>query len=181
MSYVDPDYAVAGDPASSDAYNILVDDVKDHEERILGQAFSGALVRRGTNQSISNATWVKASFTGEELDVGGWFAATSTDIIVPASAIPTGFTTIAVEVLENIRFAANGTGARMCRVSVNGTPSDGQPSGPSLASDPTSIVGFDFVTVAAGDVITIEVYQSSGGALNMASARVAVKRLGGVA
>lgn len=180
MAYVDPDYAVPAATASSDAYNILVDDVKDHESRILGQAFSGAHLRRATSQSISNATWTDISFSSTTVDVDDWWSA-GTNIVVPSAAVPTGFTTIAVRVLMQFRFATNGTGLREIRVEVNGTPSTETTIVAAISGDTTTIVAFDTVVCAAADVITIAVYQSSGGSLNLFGGAAEVQRLGGVA
>lgn len=180
MSYVDPDYAVAAGTASSDAYNILVDDVKNHEERILGQAGQFVLVRRGSTQSIPNATWTAVSFTAEEVDIGGWWSS-GTNVVVPAGAIPTGFTTIGVDCDFTVRFATNGTGTRQAAVYLDGVASDGVANQGSLTGDPTTVVGIDTVIAAAAGVITLCVYQSSGGALNLTGVRFRVKRVGGAA
>lgn len=181
MPYVDPDYAVSGDPASSDAYNIVVDDVKDHEDRLVGQEYQAVLVKRVTNQTINTASWTEANFTSEDIDLGGWFSGSGTDVIVPANAIPADLTTIAVRISMYARFNTNGTGTRRCRIAVNGSASDNFFQGASLSSDPSTVSGFDLVVVAAADVITLEVYQDSGGSLALTGARLLVERGGGVA
>lgn len=152
--------------------------VRDNLEYLKGKAdlidFSGVLVdRNGATQSIPDSTYTTISFTREIIDVGGWIAVTSTTATVPASAIPAGYTTVIVDIRALVNFAANATGIRRARIMKDG--SSQLSVGISAASaDTTDLVLPWFATAVAGSTFTLEVYQSSGGALNVTAAHLAV-------
>ena len=180
MPYTVPPTFVASDPLAAADLNILGDDLVDHEGRILANTYQGVLVIRTTNQSVNDATWTEVSWASAPVEVGSWWAS-GTDITVAAGAIPGGSSTIACRVMFYVRFATNGTGNRSVDVYVNGSSANGFiTKGASLPSDVATVVGFDVVQVADGDIITLAVYQDSGGALNVTGAHMLVERAGGL-
>jgi len=139
-----------------------------------GVTFSGVNLTRTANQSTSDSTSTKVDWSAENYDYGGWWSS-GTDIIVPAGAIPTGFTTIAVLVMARIKWASNGTGLRYVYLMLNGAEF-GSISTSALTGDTTSLSVPDVAIAAAGGVITVEAKQTSGGVLNIASNQVTVLR-----
>ena len=176
MPYTTPPTFNPGDPLAAADLNILGDDIEYLKGITDGVSLSAVKVRRSANQSIGNSTDVEISFDTEVLDLGGWWTS-GTDIIVPAGAIPAGFTTVGVIILLAIKFATNGTGKRQARVLLNGSSVDFWLV-PALDDGNTSIFISTFTTVEAGDVITLEAWQSSGGSLNVTEAHVSVLRFG---
>lgn len=174
MAYTTPPTFNSGDVLAASDLNILGDDIVYLKGITDGITASGVQVGRSTNQSIGDSTFVAVTYTGEGFDFGGWWSS-GTDIIVPAGAIPSAFTTILVMCIVRVSFASNGTGYRRVRMLANGAEFARQTFG-AISGDPTEIVMVDFAEVAAADVITTEVYQTSGGSLNLATASVTVMR-----
>lgn len=141
--------------------------------------FFGVQVRRTATQSIPTGTWTAITWQTETggFDIGSWWSS-GTDIVVPAGAIPAGFTTIACSVASSAPFDSNSTGSRNIRVLVNGTPTETRAFS-ALSGANTPIWVDDVVVVASGDVITVEVDQESGTSLNLQSsgAKVTVYRI----
>lgn len=179
MAYTTPPTFIADDPLAAADLNILGDDLEYLKAITDGLTFSGTRETRSAATSISNATWTAVSWSAEVYDYGGWYSA-GTDIVVPAGAIPAGFTTISVHCIFNASFAANGTGYRGIRLLVNGSSQVAQTI-PGFASDTAIIVGTGYVVVEAGDILTVEVYQNSGGALNASSMQLVAVRFQSVA
>ena len=143
-------------------------------------AYYAAIVIRTTNTSVSNATWTAVPWVSAPVNIGSWWTSGSS-VTVPAAAIPSGSTTIAVRVNFYVRFGVNSVGNRSIDVYVNGASANGfVTKGASLPSDVATVVGFDLVQVIAGDVITLQAYQDSGGALNITGAHFLVERAGGL-
>jgi len=179
MTYVEPPDFVPGTPAAADDVNILSEDIRDLDARARAQTYMAVSVHRSANLSVPDSVYTTVPFQTADLDEGNWWVS-GTDITVPDAAVPPGYVDIAIRVLFHARFASNATGLRSAKVFVNGS---GGPStrGPSLSGDQTSITGFDARIVSAGDIITIGVYQSSGGALNLNEIDVLVERAGPIA
>ena len=112
--------------------------------------------------------------TAEVHDYGGWWAS-GTNIVVPAGAIPSGYTTIMVMVTATATFASNGTGYRMLRSLKNGSQF-GRDRISAISGDQTDLGFTEFVTAIAGDIITFEAYQNSGAGLNASAMLVNVVR-----
>lgn len=178
MSYTTPPTFVADDPLAAADLNILGDDIAYLKGVADGVGFSGVQLRRTATQSITTATDTLITWQTESggFDVGSWWAS-GTDIIVPASAIPAGYTTIACRVDASTRYASNGTGSRILRILVNGTATEGRVTS-ALSGETTTVDVADFIVVAASDVITVQTYQSSGSTLTIdgASTKVTVVR-----
>ena len=114
------------------------------------------------------------TFTNEVFDAGGWWSS-GASATVPAGAIPSGFTNIAVSYTALVRFVSNGTGARKIIVLKNGSEVDSYSTG-ALSGDTTTVSVTGYTTCAATDTFKVQVRQNSGGALNMDVARIALVR-----
>lgn len=176
MAYTTPPTFVSGDPLLAAELNVLGDDIVYLAGVAAGVTFSGVKISRGTNQSIADSTAVDISFTTEVLDYGAWWSS-GTTITVPAGAIPASYTTIAIAVNATIRYAINGTGARRLYVTKNGSVEETSPSVSALSGENTYASVNTWIEVAAGDTITLQAYQSSGGALNAESIKLAIYRI----
>ena len=181
MTYTTPPTFVAGDELAAADLNILGDDIVDLDGRVNGLTFSGVSLYRSSAQSIPNTTNTNITWTTESFDIGGWWSS-GTKVIVPAGAVPAGYTTIAVDVSVSLRYVSNGTGTRRLRIMQNGAAVDGGDQSVSALSGETTIFDKTWtVIVEAADELEIDTYQSSGGALNMDVARVQVLRRAPVA
>lgn len=174
MSYTAPPVFVADDVLEADQLNVLGDDIAYLKAITDGVVFSGVRVTRSAATSIADNTWTAVTWTTEVYDIGSWWGS-GTNVVVPAGAIPAGFTTIAVHCIFNTSFAANGTGYRGIRLLVNGSSEVAQTI-PGFSSDTAIIIGTGYVIVEAGDVLTAEVFQNSGGALNASSIQLVAVR-----
>jgi len=146
------------------------DAVRDGLEYLARPA--GCVVVTSSDASAGNTTFTSVAFNGtDERDTDAYHDnVTNNDQIV----IPTGLGGW-YGFSGRIAFAANATGIRLARITVNGadtlrtcafqTPATG------LASY-VPIVGE--LLLAAGDVVRVQGYQASGGALNMGG-RVAMR------
>lgn len=175
MAWTTPPTESAGAALAAADLNIIRDDLNYLKDRSDALIFSGVRVdRNASNQSIPDSTWTAVSFTRELIDQGGWIAVTSTTITVPSGAIPTGYTTVVIDADMYATFAANTTGIRKARVLRNGSMF--VQNGFSAASaDTTDLVGSMWTSAAATDTITMEVYQSSGGSLNLTGVALGIK------
>lgn len=168
-TYTTPPTFVAADPLPAADLNILGDDIEYLKGITDGVTFSGTQLRRTATQSISSGSWTAVTWQTESggFDYGGWWTS-GTNIVVPAGAIPAGFTTIACYGIARTYFGSNSTGQRKIRILVNGSPTETS-NFPAISGDQTDVFVPDFFVVAAGDIITVEVYQNSGSSLNIAS------------
>lgn len=148
--------------------NIIRDDLNYLKGQTDQAVLSGCLVGRTTNQSLTTATETEINWDAETFDHGGWITVTSGSVTVPASAIPTGYTTVAVDLRAAVNFAVNSTGYRKARINVNGATVIAVPIDAN-ASTTSTIALSAMAVVEAGDVINLEAYQTSGGALNVGS------------
>ena len=160
---------------TSSDWNTYVRDNELYLKSIVdGVSFSGVQVRRAATQAITTATETDVSFDTETLDFGGWWAS-GTTITVPAGAIPSGYTTVAIILQASAKFASNGTGARRITLLKNGA-SVGTWQVSALTGDVTDVQVFSVTTVAAADTVKLDVYQTSGGNLNINEAVLTVLR-----
>lgn len=174
MAYATPPTFVAGDILEAAQLNVLGEDIEFLYGVAQGVTWSGVQVYRTGSQSIANTTDTLVTWQAEAFDAGGWWTS-GTNIVVPAGAIPPGYTTIAVHFICRVRFVDNGTGSRSLQVQVNGS-SAGSNAAKADSGETTEVWVADYAVVAAGDVITAQVRQSSNGALNMDSAKISVVR-----
>lgn len=176
MAYVTPKTWVSGDVVQASQLN---QDLRDNVEYVKaltdGFNFSSVQLTRNAATSINDATLTTITWTAEGYDFGGWWSSGS-NITTPASAIPSGFTTIGVLVIARTVFASNGTGIRRLNILKNGS-NFGQVSTSALTGDTTDLACIDVTTVASGDTVSVQVYQNSGGALNVSSTQVTLIRI----
>src|SRR5574338_499982 len=163
---------------SSDMTTYLSDNIEYLYAQVTGLAFSGVGLHRSSTASIPDNTYTNITWQVEDYDVGGWWSS-GTVITVPDSAVPSGSTAIAIVVLANIRFDTNGTAGRALVLNVNGSSEDAIFLGAS-STDVTSCALSTIAIVAAGDELTLQAQQGSGGALDMTVAKVRLARLGPV-
>ena len=174
MAWTNPKTMGAEAAVSSD-WNTHVRDNLNYLKGITdGVTFSGTQLTRAAATSIATATWTAITWTAEVHDYGGWWAS-GTNIVVPAGAIPSGYTTIIVMVTATATFASNGTGYRMLR-SLKNWSQFGRDRISAISGDQTDLGFTEFVTAIAGDIITFEAYQNSGAGLNASAMLVNVVR-----
>jgi hypothetical protein len=178
MAYTAPPDFVAGDPLTEADLDVLSDDISYLYGVSQGVTLSGCQLRRTSTQSIGNTTWVAVTWQTESggFDVGSWWSS-GTNIVVPAGAIPPGYTTIAVDIRASTNFSADAAGTRFMRILVNGSEARKSSLTGIGGGDVTDIDVAHTVIVAAGDVITIEVYQSSGSSLTISGSNTIVSAL----
>ena len=121
---------------------------------------------RSTNQSITNAVFVEASFDTTVVEIGG------TTIHVPGGANPERLTApVAGAYLCGAagQMAFNASNRRLVRVMKNGSiiVATDQRQAVTSSSGSTSVGVVSMVELAAGDYLTAQFYQDSGGALNV--------------
>jgi hypothetical protein len=174
MAYVTPPTFVAGDPLAADDLNILGDDIEYLKDIADGVTAAGAQVTRSANQSIASSSDTNISWDTENFDYGGWYSS-GTKIIVPAGAIPGGFTSIMVHVTGFAKFGTDGTGKRQVQLLKNGTAFGGLKLR-AIDDDTTVIYVDDYAIVEASDYIQMLVWQNSGSSLNVTQARLSVVR-----
>lgn len=142
---------------------------------------TGCAVKRTANQSIaSSATRAEISFDGEDFDSDGFFSATSTNI-----TIPTGLGGIYAVQFQVIWASTPGTTcSTRARIVPNGASVYAVIDGDAANHQVYNYGGTSTVTggsgtwvFAAGDVITLTVSQTSGGAINV-TANMSIYRIG---
>lgn len=118
------------------------------------------------NQSIPTNVFTAITFNTELVDTtGSMFTPSSTNIIIPETGI--------YIVIAAAYFVPNATGNRWLGISQNGTAGviDVRPT---VAGDNAAMSCSAMVVATAGDILTMSVYQSSGGALNASGCRFTV-------
>lgn len=174
MAYVTPPTAAPGATAKASDFNILGADIEYLYGVSQGVTFSAVRVTRSAATGVANATWAIKSFTAETYDYGSWWSS-GTNVVVPAGAIPAGYTTIAVQVQARCIFDANATGYRGVRILKNGS-AEVTGTQAAFATDSAHVQCLGYIIVAAADILTVEVYQNSGGALDVSSTQFDVAR-----
>lgn len=159
---------------SSDLNVYLRDDMEYLKGVVDGVGFSAVHVSRAATQSIPDGADTDVVFDTENLDFGGWWTSGAT-ITVPAGAVPSGFTTIAVHLIPKLNFATDATGNRRLLILVNGAEIERMTLS-ALTGDPTVVQHSTYAEVAAGDTIKLQAYQNSGGNLNLQAGGIWVVR-----
>lgn len=159
---------------ASDMLTYLTNNIEYLKGVADGLTFSGSEVTRDAATSISDSTDTTITWTAETFDYGGYWSS-GTNVVIPAGAIPSGYTTIAVMCLARTKFATNATGRRRLTILKNGSAISG-PNVSAINGDETEIDTTRFTTAVAGDIFTVNVYQSSGGALNVSGTLLSVVR-----
>lgn len=176
MVYTDPPTFDPDLPLPAADLNVISDDIRALHAISQGLTFMGVKLKRTTDQSIPNSTDTDVTWLTEVFDYGGFWS-TGATVTIPASAIPDGYTTVAMLIICRLKFASNGTGNRRVTILQNGSEVDTRTVG-GLSGDPTSVDFSDVFTAASGDTVKVQAYQSSGGSLNLSSANLSLIRLG---
>ena len=172
MAWTDPQTWAAGNPVTAAELNEQLRDNMTYLKDVAdGVAFSGIQIKRDVNttsaQVIPNATWTAVVFHTVLFEYGDWWTSGS-NITVPATAVPDTATAIVLLTSLKASWEADATGTRRVRVNLNGT-SFGAMSLDALndVSQETELNMVEFVSAVAGGVVTFEVYQDSGGSLDL--------------
>lgn len=161
MGYTVPATASASVVVSSAIWNAGVRD-----NAIFFAAPPMVSAQRTSNQSISNDTWTAVSYSSSE----DW----DTDGMHSTTVNPSRFTATTAGrylVSAHMSFEANASGRRSVRTLVNGTDSDLLASVSPVSGSATVVNVSQTLALSAGDYVEFQVYQSSGGALNVASSQ----------
>lgn len=140
--------------------------------------FSGAQALRVTDQNVANNSAEYITLTSQNYDVGGWFAPSSTKIIVPAAAIPTGYTSIYVMAVGTLEFTTNsGAGGRMISLHRNQTRF-GYQRVSGIDDGQQALTLTDFSVAEEGDEFQIEAFHTLGSTLAVVYAALSIVRIG---
>jgi hypothetical protein len=130
--------------------------------------FSGGptwALSRGTVQSIPNITWTTLNWTEEDADTGNMHASNADTVVINQPGL--------YAVTAKSSFAANATGIRACRLTLNGTADANTVKGSSIILAPLTTGNVSavatptiYVQCALNDVLRAQTFQSSGAALN---------------
>jgi hypothetical protein len=119
--------------------------------------------KTGSNQTISNNTYTLVTFNAETYDTDGFH---STSVNTERMTIPAGLAGY-YQVTANVGFNTNTTGRRLLQIKKNGSAiAVGEASSATTDNYPafnTSII----VNLTVGDYVDLEVYQTSGGSLDV--------------
>jgi hypothetical protein len=174
MAWATPERATSGTTATAASFDNHADDLDYLKGQTDALAASAVKVNRTSSQSIPDSTATAIVWNNQIGDLGGYWSS-GANITMP-SDYPAGVTTYLCVAHLIIKFATNATGTRQVQTLLNGSAVDTVTFG-GIAGDPT-IVPFTstFFAVAEGDVITVEVTQTSGGALNVTGAVITLIR-----
>jgi len=116
----------------------------------------------GSSQAIPNATWTAATWDVETIDGQGMHANGSN----PESIFPNGAGWY--DVSFSVVFGENATGVRQARIlRSGGSLPGGQYAAVALSGADTTVSGRCLVYLSASQNVRVEVYQNSGGAINV--------------
>ncbi len=167
MPYVAPSTVVAGQTYGAAAHNVIVNDVIDLDTRVNDLIVPPSVrVQLNANQATANTTWKIVDTWTEAYDTDGMWTSANNYIEIQTAGI--------YLVSYNVTFANNGTGGRIAFITLNNSIADGTGAVGSAAASPVSVtdqrVGATFMReFAVADKLRIQVWQSSGGALNLVS------------
>ena len=119
----------------------------------------GAHVYRSTTQSITSALWTEIAFNTQVFDIGDfWVSGSPGRFTVPTDGVYLA--------IAHAAFASNITGYRLIRMKVNGVQIARHNHGAADGGVQYLLVS-KIRQLSAAQYITAEVYQTSGGALNI--------------
>ena len=79
---------------------------------------------------------------------------------------------------SNPAFASNSAGYRVASLQLNGITLIADVSCPAVNGTGTALLIGDVVLLTAGENLRVQVFQNTGGSLNLSTNRVIVKRIG---
>lgn len=175
MPTTPPTFVDATELPASDL-NLIRDAILELQAQADGATYMAVQVTK-TSQTISDSTPTEVSWATQVFDIGGAWSS-GTDIVIPASWVPSGSTAIACRVIARGKFAANATGARTVAALLNGVEF-GSKTGRAESAGVTDTELIEIApTCEVGDIITVEVEQTSGGNLSLQFAQITVERAG---
>jgi hypothetical protein len=125
--------------------------------------FVGTVLRRSTNQTISNATLTAVAFTQETLDTNGFHDNSTNNTRV---TIPSGYAGKYMFIWNQV-WTSNSTGYRKANLYLNGASTSQLFSVAAANGDQTSATGTVTFSASVGDYFEVYVIQNSGGNLDM--------------
>src|ERR1700690_3239830 len=164
MAYIDPPTFAGSEVLAAADLNVAMDDIRYLKAAADSVEFCGVSLQRPAAQSIPTTVHTSVTWSSAPIDNTGWWTS-GTDAIVPALAVPPGYTQVILEIDIQASYASNGTGLRAVEVTVNGGVIEYQFKISAVTGDTTQCAQTVWAICAAGDVINGKVYQSSGGAL----------------
>lgn len=176
MAYVTPPTFGADTALPASDLNVLSDDISYLKAFADAQAGSGVSLLRTTNLSVVTASWTDIPWGSAPIDITGWWTS-GTDITVPSGLVPPGYTSVVIEIETRARFDQNGTGARQIQVMLNGGLVEIPFATSGITGETTPVAITVWADCVDGDVLTVQVYQNSGGNLNCNHAVAHVKRI----
>lgn len=132
-----------------------------------GEPGGGGALAKGAVQGIANQAIPTGSTTAVTLDFGvfgtesGIEDVANDQLIAPADGY--------YRLYAALKYAANATGVRGLRIYVNGSAIFAKYTNFADASLPTLIDGTCLTSLDAGDLVTLQAYQTSGGNLSIVS------------
>lgn len=145
---------------------------QDHDAILLAQDPPGAIVRRAAVLSLTNAIFTDVTFDTQDAD---------NDALWPGGGVNQRVTIVHdgyYLVSAGVKFASNATGVRVAAVSLNAAVLDDiADERPALAGNPRFTISGGLVLVT-NDIIRLNVFQNSGGNLNVQCRLTVVRAFG---
>jgi hypothetical protein len=128
-------------------------------------AFAGAMASHNANQSISNASFTTLAFNGEVFDTDAFHdnATNNSRLTVPIGK--GGYYLVGFDGWFN----TNAVDVRFVRLLKNGTDELARDGKAGISGNGTPLNFTTLVSLAAADYLQVQVYQASGGALDLLS------------
>lgn len=158
-----------GTPISAARLNVMETGIRD------AHYLAAARVTHNAAQSITNNTVTALAFNSEILDQESNTASTIHDTVTNNSRL-TCKTAGVYLIVTNVEFAANATGQRQVFIRLNGTGAGTTTNIGSVVQDGTAgsvqtqLIVSSIFSLAVNDYVESVVWQTSGGALNVANA-----------
>ncbi len=121
-------------------------------------------LERNTAQSIPNNAYTAIAWNGERTDTDGVHAAGSSQVVITQAGL--------YSISPSATFVNNATGVRAIQLLLNGSVLRNVGVGAVSGFGTTIQTPTLYVQCVVGDILTVEVYQNSGAALNLAAATV---------
>jgi hypothetical protein len=169
MAYTAPPTFVAGDPLAAAELNVIGDDIEYLYAATESLTFNGVSVSRAAATSIPDSTSTAVTWSAENYDEGGWWSS-GPSIVVPASAVPAGYATVACLVSARVKFGADDLGYRAMAITINGSDFVGSSVGAVDGGETEIVIPSIICILNAGDSLGMSVYHTAGHSINVAGA-----------
>jgi hypothetical protein len=131
-----------------------------------GVTYSGVSVTKTTTQSAANNSFTTLSFDSEQYDTDGYHDNVTNNSRLTIPSGKNGY----YSVTGLVRFAASATGERIVILYKNGSEVAYLSSSDGTTNNPTVLSISYTLNLVATDFIRLDVYQTSGGSLNIQEA-----------